>query len=42
VLEAKGDKAGAAVERRKALDQNPKAMRITTRQAQIEYAGAHQ
>jgi len=42
VLEAKGDKARAAVERRKALDQNPKAMRITTRQAQIEYAGAHQ
>jgi len=42
VLDEKGDKAGAAVERRKALEQNTRAMRLATRQAQIEYAGAHQ
>lgn len=42
VLDEKGDKTGAAVEREKALEQNLRAMRLATRQAQIEYAGAHQ
>lgn len=42
ILEEKGDKTGASVERKKATDQNPRAMRLATRQAQIEYAGAHQ
>jgi hypothetical protein len=42
VLDEKGDKAGAAGERKKALEQNPRAMRLATRQAQLEYAGAHQ
>ncbi len=42
VLEEKGDKTGAAQERAKALKSNPRAMRMAIRQAQLEYAGAHQ
>jgi tetratricopeptide (TPR) repeat protein len=42
VLEERGDKVAAQVERRKALDLDPQAGRLALTQAQIEYAGAHQ
>jgi hypothetical protein len=42
VLEARGDTAGAAREHSAARERNPQAMRLATRQAQLEYARAHQ
>ena len=42
ILDEQGEGAEAGAARKKALELNPKAMRLTTRQAQLEYAGAHQ
>lgn len=42
VLEEKGDKNGAAAERRKALDRNPRVIRSAIREAQLNVARAHQ
>lgn len=42
VLEEKGDKAAAAVERKKALDADPQAARRALMEAQIDTARAHQ
>jgi tetratricopeptide (TPR) repeat protein len=42
ILDEQGEAAEAGAARKKALELNPKAMRLTTRQAQLEYAGAHQ
>ncbi len=42
VLEEKGDKSAADAERKKALDENPRAARLALTEAQIDYAGAHQ
>ncbi|NWG13746.1 MAG: DUF5107 domain-containing protein [Acidobacteria bacterium] len=42
VLDEKGDRKGAAQERARALAADPRAMRLAIRQAQLEYAGAHQ
>lgn len=42
VLEEKGDKEGAAAERKKALDADPRAGRAALTEAQIDIARAHQ
>jgi tetratricopeptide (TPR) repeat protein len=42
VLEEKGDKAGAEAERAKAMEADPRPMRLALRQAQLDYARAHQ
>ncbi len=42
VLEEKGDAASAALERKKALETDPRASRLALHEAQLDIAGAHQ